>query len=426
VITRLLQLSLGLLLALLATAPVQAATEVIDQVVAIVDDDIIMASELRERVSALSQSLQSRGVQMPPEDTLIRETLDQLILENIQLQMGRRAGVRIPDEEINRATQRIAAQNRMSLEQFQAALQSRGQSYENMREQVRREMIIRRVQMGNINQRVQITEEEVGNFMSTREGQNLTQPEFRLLHALIALPSDASPEQVSAASSQAEAALSRIRSGTDFAQAVQNSTNPYPFTGGDLGWRKLADLPSLFSDVAPALKPGETSEPIRSDSGFHIINLVEVRGREQVVTQTKARHILIKPSEIMTDTQAQALAANLRARVLAGEDFSALAQEYSEDIGSAQEGGELGWTTPGQMVPEFEATVQKTPVGEIAEPVRTQFGWHVVKVEGRRDEDMSDLATRNKAMDYVHNRKYQEELDAWLRQIRDEAFVDIK
>ena len=425
-ITRLLQLSLGLLLALLATAPVQAATEVIDQVVAIVDDDIIMASELRERVSALSQSLQSRGVQMPPEDTLIRETLDQLILENIQLQMGRRAGVRIPDEEINRATQRIAAQNRMSLEQFQAALQSRGQSYENMREQVRREMIIRRVQMGNINQRVQITEEEVGNFMSTREGQSLTQPEFRLLPALLALPSDASPEPVSAASSQAEAALSRIRSGTDFAQAVQNSTNPYPFTGGDLGWRKLADLPSLFSDVAPALKPGETSEPIRSDSGFHIINLVEVRGREQVVTQTKARHILIKPSEIMTDTQAQALAANLRARVLAGEDFSALAQEYSEDIGSAQEGGELGWTTPGQMVPEFEATVQKTPVGEIAEPVRTQFGWHVVKVEGRRDEDMSDLATRNKAMDYVHNRKYQEELDAWLRQIRDEAFVDIK
>ena len=425
-ITRLLHLSLCLLFALLATAQAQAVTEVIDQVVAIVDDDIIMASELRERVSALTQSLQSRGVQMPPEDTLIRETLDQLILENIQLQMGRRAGVRIADEEINRATERIAAQNRMTLEQFQAALQSRGQSYENMREQVRREMIIRRVQMGNINQRVQITEEEVGNFMSTREGQNLTQPEFRLLHALIALPSDASPEQVSAASGQVEATLSRIRSGTDFAQAVQNSTSPYQFTGGDLGWRKLADLPSLFGDVAPALKPGETSEPIRSDSGFHIINLVEVRGREQVVTQTKARHILIKPSEIMTDAQAQALAANLRARVLAGEDFGELAQEYSEDIGSAQEGGELGWTTPGQMVPEFEATVQKTPVGEIAEPVRTQFGWHVIKVEGRRDEDMSDLATRNKAMDYVHNRKYQEELDAWLRQIRDEAFVDVK
>ena len=425
-ITRLLHLSLCLLFALLATAQAQAVTEVIDQVVAIVDDDIIMASELRDRVSALTQSLQSRGVQMPPEDTLIRETLDQLILENIQLQMGRRAGVRIADEEINRATERIAAQNRMTLEQFQAALQSRGQSYENMREQVRREMIIRRVQMGNINQRVQITEEEVGNFMSTREGQNLTQPEFRLLHALIALPSDASPEQVSAASGQVEATLSRIRSGTDFAQAVQNSTSPYQFTGGDLGWRKLADLPSLFGDVAPALKPGETSEPIRSDSGFHIINLVEVRGREQVVTQTKARHILIKPSEIMTDAQAQALAANLRARVLAGEDFGELAQEYSEDIGSAQEGGELGWTTPGQMVPEFEATVQKTPVGEIAEPVRTQFGWHVIKVEGRRDEDMSDLATRNKAMDYVHNRKYQEELDAWLRQIRDEAFVDVK
>ena len=226
VITRLLHLSLCLLFALLATAQAQAVTEVIDQVVAIVDDDIIMASELRERVSALTQSLQSRGVQMPPEDTLIRETLDQLILENIQLQMGRRAGVRIADEEINRATERIAAQNRMTLEQFQAALQSRGQSYENMREQVRREMIIRRVQMGNINQRVQITEEEVGNFMSTREGQNLTQPEFRLLHALIALPSDASPEQVSAASRQVDATLSRIRSGTICPGVVQPNSPP--------------------------------------------------------------------------------------------------------------------------------------------------------------------------------------------------------
>lgn len=425
-ITRLPQLCLLLIMLIMAAAPTQAATEVIDQVVAIVDDDIIMASELRERVTALSQSLQSRGIQMPPEETLIRETLDQLILESIQLQMGRRAGVRIPDEEVNRAIQRIAAQNRMSLEQFRAALQSRGQSYEGMREQVRREMIIRRVQMGNINQRVQITEEEVGNFMSTREGQNLTQPEFRLLHALLALPSDATPDQIATASVQMETVLEGIRSGTDFAQVVANSTRPYVITGGDLGWRKLDDLPSLFSDIAPALTPGETSDPIRSDSGLHIINLVEVRGREQVVTQTKARHILIKPSEIMTDTQAKGLATSLRTRVLAGEDFSELAQEYSEDIGSAQEGGELGWTTPGQMVPAFDAAMQKTPVGEISEPVRTQFGWHIIKIEGRRDEDMSDVATRNKAMDYVHNRKYQEELDAWLRQIRDEAFVDIK
>ncbi|NQX89103.1 MAG: peptidylprolyl isomerase [Halioglobus sp.] len=411
---------------LLTSGTTRSATEVIDQVVAIVDDDIIMASELRERVQAISGNMQARGIPMPAEDELIRETLDQLILESIQLQIAARAGLRISDDELNGALQRIAAQNRMTMEQFRDALAASGQSYEAMRDQVRREMIIRRVQAGNINQRIQISEAEVGNFMATREGQVLNQPEFRILHALLPLSPDAPAADVSAASAQVTTALARIRAGEPFADTVSSSNSPYPFSGGDLGWRRMEDLPSLFTTIVPSLSVGETADPVRSDSGFHLVYLEDVRRDEQLITQSKARHILIKPSEIMTDSQAREQINTLRNRILAGEDFAELAREYSEDIGSAQEGGELGWTTPGQMVPEFETAMAKTAIGEISEPVRTQFGWHIVLVEGRREQDMTDLATRNKALDFVHSRKYEEELDAWLRQIRDEAFVDIK
>lgn len=421
-----LLISAGLASAMLLATPLQAATEIVDQVVAIVDDDVIMASELRERVDAVTASLKARDIQMPPEDELIRETLDRLILESIQIQKGVRAGVRISDEQLNEAVQRIAAQNRMTLEQFREALAQQGQSYDEMREQVRREMIIQRVQAGNVNQRIQITEQEVGNFLTTEEGQALNQPEFHLLHALLPITPEASDNAIATASAQVDAVMKQIRGGTPFKQAVQSSNQPYAFSGGDLGWRKLDDLPSLFTEVVPKLSPGQTADPVRSDSGFHIVYLEAVRGMDQIVAQTKARHILVKPSEIMTDEQAQELIEQLRARALAGEDFGDLAREYSEDIGSAQEGGELGWTVPGQMVPEFEAAMAATAVDQISQPVQTQFGWHIIKVEGRREEDMSNQASRAKAMDYVHNRKYQEELDAWLRQIRDEAFVDIK
>jgi peptidyl-prolyl cis-trans isomerase SurA len=421
-----LLLSAALTGALLITAPLQAATEIVDQVVAIVDDDVIMASELRERVDAVSANLKARDMKLPPEDQLIRDTLDRLILESIQIQMGTRAGVRISDEQLNEAVQRIAAQNRMTLEQFSQALAQQGQSYDEMREQVRREMIIQRVQAGNVNQRIQITEQEVGNFMTTQEGQSLTQPEFHLLHALMPIDPDASDRTIAAATGQVDAVMKRIRAGESFKKVLQSSTQPYSFSGGDLGWRKLSDLPSLFVEIVPKLSPGQTADPVRSESGFHIVFLEAVRGLDQIVSQTKARHILVKPSEIMTDDQARELVEQLRARALGGEDFADLAREYSEDIGSAQEGGELGWTMPGQMVPAFEAAMNETAINQISQPVRTQFGWHIIKVEGRREEDMTNQASRAKAMDYVHNRKYQEELDAWLRQIRDEAFVDIK
>ena len=419
-------LAAGLAATLLTVGNAQSATEVLDQVVAIVDDDIVMASELRERIAAVNESIATRGIQAPPEDQLIRETLDRLILENIQLQKGQRVGVRISDAQLNSAMQRIAAQNRMTLDQVRQALEQQGQSYGAMREQVRREMIIQRVQGGNVNQRIQITDQEVDNFLATEEGQKMAQPEYHIVHALLAIPPDASAAEVASAEAHVEKLAKRIRNGESFEGVVSSSTGQYAFSGGDLGWRKLDDLPSLFSDVAPGLAAGQTADPIRSDSGYHLIYMAEKRGGEQVVAQTEARHILIKSSEIMTDEQARELVVELRARAESGEDFGELAREYSEDIGSAAEGGELGWTSPGQMVPEFDKAMAATAVDQISEPVKTQFGWHIIQVEGRRQQDMTSEAIRAQAMNYLHDRKYQEELDAWLRQIRDEAFVDIK
>ncbi len=412
--------------ALMPIAPAQAVTEVLDQVVAVVDDDVIMASELRERLAAVTSSLTARGGEMPPEDVLIRETLDRLILENIQLQMARKAGVRLSDAQLNDAVQRIAAQNRMNPEQFAAAIEAEGGSYAEMRENIGREMILQRVQSGNVNQRVQISEQEVNNFLASEEGKVLTQEDYRLVHALLAVSPTASPGEIADAQAYINGMFDRIEGGEGFEQVVSSSTGKYTFSGGDLGWRKRTDLPSLFANVAPDMEVGKTSEPIRSASGFHLIYLQDKRGGSQTVNQTKARHILVTPSEILDEQQAEALVTSLRTRVEAGEEFGDLAQEYSEDIGSAQEGGELGWVSPGQMVPEFENTMDSTEVGMVSTPVRSQFGWHILRVDERREQDVTELMVRGKAREYLHKRKYQEELDAWLRRIRDEAFVDIK
>ncbi len=421
-----LAIAIGLAVSLTTAPIVRAATKILDQVVAIVDEDVIMASELRNRLESVTMNLEARGMEMPPEDELVRETLDRLILENIQLQLAARVGVRISDAQLNAAVGRIASQNGMNLEQFRMRLEADGQSYVAMREDIRREMMLQRVQTGNVNQRIQITDKEIDNFLATEEGQALTQPEYRLVHALLPLAPDASESDDAAAKLYVDNMTTRIRAGEPFDQVIASSNGKYTFSGGDLGWRRSADLPSLFSDIAPTLKVGEIADPLHSDSGYHLVYLQDKRGGEQIVAQTEVRHILVKPSEILTDAQAEQLVIDLRARIEAGEDFGELAREFSEDIGSGQEGGDLGWTMKGQMVPEFDAAMARTEIGEISDPVHSQFGWHILEVTGRRDQDMTELAMRGKANEYLHSRKYQEELDAWLRKIRDEAFVDIK
>jgi peptidyl-prolyl cis-trans isomerase SurA len=399
------------------------AVEILDKVIAVVDDDVIMDSELQERLTAVKNNIALRNVEAPPEDVLIRQTLDRLILESIQLQMGARYGIRIEEQQMATAIARLAGQNGLTPEQFITQLEASGGSYADLRDNIGREMIIQRVQSGNVNQRIEINAAEIDAFLQTSDGEELVQPVYRLLHARLDVPETLDFE---VAKAQVEVLGERIKKGEEFNQVIASSEEPYLFTGGDLGLRPESDIPSLFAELVPTMLEGDSLGPIINGRSVHFIYLAEKRGGTQIIPQTSVRHILIQTSEIMTSQQAQELAATLKQRALAGEDFAELAREYSKDIGSAQEGGDLGWASPGQMVPAFETVMATTAKGDISEPFESPFGWHILQVLDRRDQDVTELVNRNRAEDFLHNRKFQEELEAWLQQIRDEAFVDIK
>ena len=417
-------LSVPLLALCVLPSMASAQIEVLDQVVAIVDDDIILASELQERVQGVRSTMESRGVEVPSDDVLIRETLDRLILDSIQLQLANRYGVRIPDQQLDEAMTRLARQNGLTLEQFRIALEQSGQSYAAAREGLRDDLAIQRVQQGNVMRNINISEQEIDNFLTTEEGEAMTQPEYQVVQALLSISRGEDAAEIAAKESYVNEVLSNIQSGQPFEQAV-SGTEPYAFTGGDLGWRKLGDLPSMFADTVPTLTVGEVTS-VRSSSGLHLIYLADAVGGEQLVRQTDVRHILVKPTEVLNEQAAEDLVVELKARIEGGEDFGELARQYSDDIGSATEGGNLGWTNPGQMVPEFEATMAGTAEGSISQPFRSEFGWHILEVKARRDKDFSGEVRRNQVAGYIRDQKYQEELDAWLRKIREEAFVDIK
>ena len=417
-------LSVPLLALCVLPSLASAQIEVLDQVVAIVDDDIILASELQERVQGVRSTMESRGVEIPSDDVLIRETLDRLILDSIQLQLANRYGVRIPDQQLDEAMTRLARQNGLTLEQFRIALEQSGQSYAAAREGLRDDLAIQRVQQGNVMRNINISEQEIDNFLTTKEGEAMTQPEYQVVQALLSISRGEDAAEIAAKEAYVDEVLSNIQSGQPFEQAV-SGTEPYAFTGGDLGWRKLGDIPSMFADTLPTLTVGEVAK-VRSSSGFHLVYLADAVGGEQLVRQTDVRHILVKPTEVLNEQAAEDLVVELRAQIEGGEDFGELARQYSDDIGSATEGGNLGWTNPGQMVPEFEATMAGTAEGSISQPFRSEFGWHILEVKARRDKDFSGEVRRNQVAGYIRDQKYQEELDAWLRKIREEAFVDIK
>ena len=410
-------------LTLLASSTL-AQVQVLDQVVAIVDDDIILASELQERVAGVRSTMESRGVELPDDETLVRETLDRLILDSIQMQLANRYGVRITDVQLDEAMTRLARQNGLTLEQFRIAVEQSGQNYAATRESLRQDLAIQRVQQGNVMRNINISEQEIDNFLTTEEGEAMTQPEYRVIQALLTTSRGEDTASVEAKETFIDATLTSIQGGTDLETAV-SGVEPYAFTGGDLGWRKLGDIPSMFAEVVPTMSIGDVTK-VRSSSGFHLVYLADAVGGERLVKQTDVRHILIKPTEVLDEAAAEALAGQLMERVKGGEDFGALARQYSDDIGSAAEGGELGWTNPGQMVPEFEAAMAAAEEGVVTEPFRSEFGWHILEVTGRRDKDFSGEIQRNQVANYIRGQKYQEELDAWLRKIREEAFVDIK
>ncbi len=415
----------ALMLAMAGTA--RAYTE-LDYVIAVVDDDVVLATELVSRLQSVRKQMIAAKVDPPPNDVLFSQLLERLIMENIQLQMGERAGVRIDDETLTKALEGIAAQNNLSLVDFTQALARDGIEYREFREDVRREMIIARVQRSRVNSRVYISDEEINAFLASPLGRQTLSDEYRVGHILLAVADDATAEAVAAAQAKADELYEALKGGADFrALAIANSADSRALEGGDLGWRKAGELPTLFADQVFELDAGETAAPIRSGSGFHIVQLMEKRGAgEAVVEQTLVSHILVKPSEIRSEEETEILIRDLYRRIKDGESLADLARIHSEDPGSALAGGDLGWSEPEKFVPEFAEKLKDTADGQISEPFRSNFGWHILEVKGRRQQDMSEEARRNLAIRVLHSRRFEEELQEWLREIRDEAFVDIR
>lgn len=416
-----------LAIALLSTALTAHAGQALDEAVALVDDDVVLKSELDRRVSSVRQDLAARKVRMPPDDVLRQQVLDRLITDNVQLQMARRAGVRVAEQELAQIIENIAKENSMSPEQFRLKLASEGLSYELFREDLRNEVLISRVRQGAVGRRVFISEQEVDAMMETLAAEGESRTEYHLGHILLAIPESASTDDVRAASNKAQQLVSKLRDGADFAElAIANSAGQEALQGGDFGWKTANQLPTLFASAAKSLSPGQISEPLRSASGLHILKLFDSRGNERVVVQqTLARHILIKPSTILNEVEAEKKIRDLHQQVKNGGDFAALAKAHSEDPGSANQGGELGWANPGTFVPAFEQTMAGLQPGEISEPFRSEFGWHVMQVLERRDDDQTAERKRQQAYRVLHSRKYDEEVESWVREIRDQAFIKI-
>ena len=404
---------------------VQADVQPLNRVVAIVDNDVIMQSQLDQRVREVEQTIAKRGAELPPIEVLNQQVLERLITENLQLQIGERSGIRISDEELNQAMESIAQRNNMTLSQFGQALANDGLSLDDARDQIRREMVISRVRQRRVAERIQVTDQEVQNFLASDLGKMQLSEEFHLASILIPLNEGSSPEAIQTAEKQVQDVYQKLQAGADFAQlAIARSASETALEGGDIGWRKAAQLPPPFDAMISALPIGGVTEPIRTPGGFMILKLLEKRGGETLVRdEVHVRHILIKPSEIRSEDETRRLAERLYQRIVSGEDFAELAKSFSEDPGSALNGG---WIDPNSLVPEFRDVMAKSPSGELSKPFQSPYGWHVLEVLGRRATDSSAQYREQQALSALRNRKYDEELQTWLRQIRDEAYVEIK
>lgn len=407
-----------------------AALVLLDRIAIIVDEDVIMQSEIDERIRAIkAQFAASPSTKAPPDHVLQDQIIERLIVESLQLQMADRAGVRVSDDELNQAMSSIAVQNNLTLPQFRVALEQDGVPWSDMREQIRREMRISRVQQGIMRKRIQITEQEIKNFLASELGETITADEYRLGHIVLSVENSSSAENVRETRAKAEDLIGRLAQGADFGSlAIEFSDGQNALSGGDMGWRKPVQLPSMFAGIVEEMAVGEVKGPIKSGRGFHLIKLLEKRGAvaEGKVAQTKVRHILIKPNEIRTEQEAEDLAISLRDEVIGGRSFEDVAKLYSDDPGSALSGGDLGWSRAGLFVPEFESRMSSAELNEVSEVFRSVHGYHFLEVTGRRIEDFSERFKMGQADNYLRNQKFDEELENWLREIREEAFVEVK
>ncbi len=406
----------------------QSETITLDRVIAVVDENVVMESELQEQLQTIASRVAQQNGELPPENILKQQIMEHLIVQQLQLQLADRVGVEIEEQEINQAIAQMQQANNVSPEQFDQQLRLEGLTVDDLRASIRQEMVIQRVQRGIINSRIKITDHDVDSFLASKEGQFWNSPELFIGHILISLSGSANEAVTQQALQQAESIRQQAEQGADFRQlATTYSSGQNALEGGDLGWSKTAELPALFAENLESLKVGDITKPFRSGAGFHLLKIHQQRGADQtVINQSKLSHILLIPSAILSEDEARDKLLALREQAIAENNFAELAKENSEDIGTMLNGGDLGWSLPGQFVPEFEAVMQGTEVGEISHPFRSQFGWHILYVTDRRDQDMSEEVKRNQARNLLRNRRFEEELPIWLQEIRDEAFVDIK
>jgi peptidyl-prolyl cis-trans isomerase SurA len=403
--------------------------ELLDRVVAVVNDGVVLNSDLDAQVAAVSERLRQQKLDLPPQNVLRQQVLERLVLQEIQVQRATHAGVKISDEQVNAALGDVAKRNGMTLSQLPEALAGQGIDYAGYREEIRREITLNLLRQRDVLQHISVTPREIDQFLDKQAKTPSERNEYNVSHILIAVSQEANPAQVEAATKRATEVYERAKGGEDFAKlAVAYSNSQTAFDGGALGWRKGSELPTFLTDVVGRLKAGEVSEPMRTPTGFHIVKLNEVRGGTQqaVEDQIHARHILMKTNELADDALVQQKLNALRDRILKGEDFSGVAQTNSEDPGSASEGGDLGWAGPGTFVPEFEQKLASLKDNEISMPFHTQYGWHIVQVLGHRRYDNTDELKRRQALEAIRASKADEETELWLRRMRDEAYVEFK
>jgi peptidyl-prolyl cis-trans isomerase SurA len=423
--------ALALLVAAAGVATLaRAATSVVplDRVIVVVNDEAITQWDLNEGRRILISQMQASKVTPPSNDVLDKQVLERLIVERAVLQYAKETGIRVDDTTVERTILRVAEENKLSPDEFRKVLEREGIPYANYREDIRRQIIIQRVREREVDSKVTVSDAEVDNYLATLASQAGGEDEYLLSHIYITVPEQASSQAIETAHARAEAALGELKSGKDFRQvAAAYSNAPDASSGGDLGWRTRARLPSVFADVVRGMKKGEVSGILRSAGGFHIVKLADERSRNQptIVDQTHARHILIKVNEQTSEADAKARIDRLRERLVSGASFEDLARANSEDASSAK-GGDLGWISPGDTVPDFERALDKLPVNEISQPVRTPFGWHLIEVLGRRKQDVTEQRRREQARQAIRQRKSDEQFEEFVRQLRDRTYVEYK
>ena len=418
---------LGLII-LFSTQSFSLAYSPLDRIVAVVNEDVIMKSELENKVYTINEKMKEQGANTPPESILKRQVLNNLIQNRIQLQLAAMIGIKVNDENLNRTISNIAAESQVTLEQFREILEKDGYNYEQFREDIRNEITLTQLRKRQVTNRIIVSEKEIDNFLTNDNSQNIFQTEIRLSHILFSLSETATEDEITQTEQIASKVRDKLLTGADFAKIASTvSDGGNAEAGGDLGWRKIDDIPTLFTDYIPDMKVGDISELIRSPSGFHIIKIFDLKDMEEnIVEQTHARHILVKINELRTDKQANEKLIQLKLRIDNGDDFGLLAKGNSDDAMSAIDNGDLGWSIPGKLVPEFQRVLDGLEINETSEPFKSRFGWHIAQVLGRRNHDNTESIKRARARKVIGDRKLNEALQNWNRELLDEAYIEYR